>query len=338
MNPSITRRSSGWRRPAPRSFASIMRPFAKAAAMLYAGPWVAERLAAVGDLAERNPDAIHPVVRGILLGAKSKTALETFHAFYNLADLIRAAKREWAKMDVMLLPTAPHELHDRRDACRPCDAQYQSRRLYELREPHGSCRRSPCRRGSAPDGMPFGVTLIGPALTDGMLCSDRRRAAQHAARHAARGHAHLPVIDSACVAREPNRRRRSWSRWSARIFPASRSMGSSSSAARRSWRRRARRTAIGSTRLPAHRPPNRAWCSTAAAPAGIEVEIWEMDQAAFGSFVALVPAPLGIGTMTLADGRNVQGFICEAYATRGAEDITAFGGWRAWLAARTLTA
>lgn len=64
---------------------------------------------------------------------------------------------------------------------------------------------------------------------------------------------------------------------------------------------------------------------------GIEVELWEMDEAAFGSFVALIPAPLGIGTLTLADGRNVKGFLCEAHAVRGTEDITAFGGWRAWL-------
>ncbi len=57
-----------------------------------------------------------------------------------------------------------------------------------------------------------------------------------------------------------------------------------------------------------------------------------MDAEAFGSFVALIPPPLGIGTVTLADGRKVKGFLCEAHATRGAEDITAFGGWRAWLA------
>ena len=64
---------------------------------------------------------------------------------------------------------------------------------------------------------------------------------------------------------------------------------------------------------------------------GIEVEVWEMEEGAFGSFVALIPAPLGIGTVTLADGRTVKGFLCEAYATLGAEDITVFGGWRAWL-------
>jgi allophanate hydrolase len=66
-------------------------------------------------------------------------------------------------------------------------------------------------------------------------------------------------------------------------------------------------------------------------PGAIEVEVWEMDEQAFGSFVALIPAPLGIGTVTLAHGRTVKGFLCEGHATRGAENITAFGGWRAWL-------
>jgi allophanate hydrolase len=67
---------------------------------------------------------------------------------------------------------------------------------------------------------------------------------------------------------------------------------------------------------------------------GIEVEVWEMDVAAFGSFVALIAPPLGIGTLKLADGRMVKGFICEPYAVQGAQDITSSGGWRAWRAPR----
>ena len=69
-------------------------------------------------------------------------------------------------------------------------------------------------------------------------------------------------------------------------------------------------------------------------PGRIEVEIWEMDQIAFGSFVASIPAPLGIGTVTLEDGHSVKGFLVEIHATGGAEDITAFGSWRAWLGRR----
>ena len=66
--------------------------------------------------------------------------------------------------------------------------------------------------------------------------------------------------------------------------------------------------------------------------ATIIVELWDVPMAAFGSFVAGVPAPLGIGTLTLADGRSVKGFICEGWALRDALDITAHGGWRAYRA------
>jgi allophanate hydrolase len=57
-----------------------------------------------------------------------------------------------------------------------------------------------------------------------------------------------------------------------------------------------------------------------------------MDHAGFGSFVALIPSPLGIGTVTLEDGGRAQGFLCEPHALEGAEDITADGGWRVYLA------
>ena len=66
--------------------------------------------------------------------------------------------------------------------------------------------------------------------------------------------------------------------------------------------------------------------------ASIAVEVWALDPAAFGTFVAAIPAPLSIGTLRLADGTGVQGFLCEAAATDGACDISAFGGWRAYVA------
>jgi allophanate hydrolase len=71
----------------------------------------------------------------------------------------------------------------------------------------------------------------------------------------------------------------------------------------------------------------------ASGGAAIACEVWEMPAAAFGSFVAGIPAPLGIGTLELADGTTVNGFICEGLGVAGAQDITEFGGWRAWVAA-----
>ncbi len=138
--------------------------------MLYAGPWVAERLAAIGDLAERDPDAIHEAVRGIVLGARAKTAVETFQAFYDLAEHIAAARREWAKIDVLLLPTAgttfkiAEMLADPITLNTRLGAYTNFVNLMDL-----AALAVPA--GFRPDGIPFGVTLIGPALSDGMLAS-----------------------------------------------------------------------------------------------------------------------------------------------------------------------
>jgi allophanate hydrolase len=68
---------------------------------------------------------------------------------------------------------------------------------------------------------------------------------------------------------------------------------------------------------------------------GLVVEVWALPAAAFGAFVARIPAPLGIGKVTLADGRQVSGFLCEAHALQGATEITDFGGWRAYRAAQS---
>ena len=67
----------------------------------------------------------------------------------------------------------------------------------------------------------------------------------------------------------------------------------------------------------------------------IIVELWDIPLARFGEFVAEIPPPLGIGNLQLEDGRWVKGFICEPWALADAEDITAFGGWRAYIASRT---
>ncbi|NPD17643.1 amidase [Xinfangfangia sp. D13-10-4-6] len=72
----------------------------------------------------------------------------------------------------------------------------------------------------------------------------------------------------------------------------------------------------------------------AEAGAAIEVEVWALSAAAFGTFVSRIPQPLGIGTLVLEDGSHAKGFLVEEIATRDAEDITRFGGWRAWIAAK----
>jgi allophanate hydrolase len=188
--------------------------------------------------------------------------------------------------------------------------------------------------GFRPDGMPFGVTLIGPALSDGMLTAVGD--ALHRSLADARLGATPTSLGSTLPVVAETR--------SAKLVKVA-VVGAHLSGQPLNWQlveRGARlvetiRTATGYRlyALAGTSPPKPGLVFDGSGAGGIEVEVWEMDAAAFGSFVALIPAPLGIGTVTLADGRSLQGFLCEAYAARGAEDITAFGGWQAWLAARS---
>lgn len=305
-------------------------PFASAAAKLYAGPWVAERLAAAGDLVERNPGAIHPVVLDILLGAKPKSAAETFHAFYALAELIRVAGREWAKMDLMLLPTAGTTFTIAQMLADPialntCLGAYTNFvNLMDL-----AAIAVPA--GFRPDGIPFGVTLIGPALSDGRLAFVGD-ALHRSLAQARLGATSAPLSSTPPVTAEM----RSNKKVKVAVVGAHLSGQPLNSQLidRAATFLEAARTAPGYRlyALPNTSPPKPGLVFEGSGPGGIEVEIWEMDEAAFGSFVALIQPPLGIGTLTLADGRTVKGFLCEAHAAVGAEDITEFGGWRAWLA------
>jgi allophanate hydrolase len=309
-------------------------PFAKAASMLYAGPWVAERLIAVGDLAMRNPRAIHEVVRGIILGAKEKTAADTFQAFYGLAELIREARAEWAKADLLLLPTAgttypiAQMLADPVALNTNLGAYTNFVNLMDL-----AALSVPA--GFRPDGIPFGVTLIGPALSDGMLASVGD------ALHRSLAGAQLGATSFALSSTPPVRPGSNPAK-PVRVAV----VGAHLSGQPLNWQlvERGAKLIETSRTGPGYRlyalagtsPPKPGLLFYGSGPGGIEVEIWEMDEKGFGSFVALIPAPLGIGTVTLADGRTVKGFLCEGHATRGAEDITAFGGWRAWLSRSTV--
>jgi allophanate hydrolase len=83
--------------------------------------------------------------------------------------------------------------------------------------------------------------------------------------------------------------------------------------------------------LPGGPPKRPGMVRVDAGGTAIELEVWELPGREFGSFVAGIPAPLGIGMVALEDGTQVQGFVCEVYATADAQDISHFGGWRSYL-------
>ena len=194
--------------------------------------------------------------------------------------------------------------------------------------------------GFRADGLPSGITLIGLPDSDAKLASFGAAFQQALAGPLGTTGRPAPAVargprrdDTRAAPRRSPRRRSCWSRWWGRTCRDSRSIISSPILAR-DWRAPAGpRRSIVSTRFPVTTPPKPGLVRVPADGAAIEVEVWRIERTRFGDFFARVPPPLCLGTIELEDGVRVSGFLCETYATAGARDISALGGWRAFLAA-----
>lgn len=307
-------------------------PFRECAALLYQGPWVAERYAAIKNFADTKSEAIHEVVRGIILGSKNYSAADTFSGLYRLAELTRRAEREWQKMDMMLLPSAPAIYTIAQMLADPVKLN-SNLGLYTNFVNLMDLSALAVPAGFTPKGLPFGVTLVGHAMYDGVLA--RWGDALHRTLVQAKLGATVSSLEGTppitCQTRAPEK--------IAIAVVGAHLSGqplNGQLAERNARLVRTARTGRGYSFyvLANTTPPKPGLVFDGKGAGNIEVEIWEMDAAAFGTFVALIPAPLGIGTLALDDGTSVQGFLCEAHAVAEAMDITAYGGWRTYLAAR----
>jgi len=293
-----------------------MAPLNEAARLLYNGPWVAERTAALEDLLRDDPDAVHPVVRSIVEEGRAYSAVDAFAASYRLADLARAAEEIWATVDLLALPTAPTSYRVAEMLAAPI-ALNASLGAYTNFVNLLDMAAIAVPTGQYQSGVGFGVTLMGPAGSDRSLID--------IAKTLFPAPATLPPLDLegrmetvklAVVGAHLKDMPLHWQLTSrdarfvgeARTAPAYRLYAMADSV-----------------------PPKPALVHSGDG-APIALEIYELDMAAFGSFVAEVPPPLAIGTVTLEDGSLVKGFVAEPRAITGAEDITALGGWRRFVA------
>ena len=154
------------------------RPFQKAAALLYAGPWVAERLAALGDFLDAHADDVHPVVRGIIAGGARWSAADGFLAQYHLEELRRQTDHVWQDVDLLLLPTTGTTYTLAEVEAEPVKLNSNLGHytnfvnLLDL-----AAIALPA--GLRPNGLPFGVSLVGPARTDLALLTVADRLHRH---------------------------------------------------------------------------------------------------------------------------------------------------------------
>jgi allophanate hydrolase len=286
--------------------------FRAAAALLYSGPWVAERLAAIRGFIETHAEEMNPVVREIISGARRYSAVDAFEAEYKLRELRRASEAEWAKIDVMVLPTTGTIYTHEEIAAEPvklntnlgCYTNFVN--LLDL-----AAVAVPA--GFRTNGLPFGISFIGPAFSDEALLTlaDFYQRAE-VVKSDPPGCVSIAVVGAHLSGQPLNRQ---LTERGARLIKTCRTAPGY------------RLYALDGT-VPAKPGLVR---DARFAGEGIEVEVWAVPEDRFGGFVAGVPAPLGIGSATLDSGEVVKCFICEGYAIGQATEITEFGGWRAYL-------
>jgi len=304
-----------------------IEPFHEAARLLYEGPWVAERYAAARKLIDSRPDALHPVTRAIIEAGKRPTALDAFTSFYRLEELRRVAERAFAGIDVLAVPTAPTVYTVEQVMADP--VQLNSRlgtytNFVNLLDLCGLAIPSVLH----PDKRPFGITLLAPGGQDALLASVGR------VFHADTGLT-LGATGSHQTPLAPLPQGAAQGEIAVAVVGAHLSgmplNGELTSLGGRFLEKTATAPDYKLFALAGTKPPKPGLLRVAAGQgAAIEIEIWALPAAGFGQFVAAIPGPLSIGTLALADGRGVKGFLVEAEAVSGAEDISGFGGWRAF--------
>ncbi|HTX24064.1 MAG TPA: allophanate hydrolase [Steroidobacteraceae bacterium] len=293
-------------------------PLLDAARLLYSGPWVAERATVVEELLARNASAIHPVVRAIVQAGQGISAVEAFRSFYTLQGYARAAEALWDVIDVLALPTTPTIYRVSELLAEPVALNSQLG-LYTNFVNLLDMSALALPAGFRQNATGFGVSLIAPASADrGLLELARRLETMHPLPEA-------PALDTA-----PRTHTVKLAVVGAHLSDMPLHWQLASRGARLAQRTRTA-PVYRLYAMRGHAPPKPALVHVGAGGGSIELEVYELDVAAFGSFVAEVPAPLAIGTVVLRDGSDVHGFVAEPRAIEGAEDITSEGGWRAYL-------
>jgi allophanate hydrolase len=308
-----------------------MQPFLDAARLLYDGPWVAERYAAIREFFDGHADALFPVTREIISKSRNWLAADAYAALYKLRELKRIADKVWSEVDVMVTPTAgtiytiadleanPIQLNS--------NLGYYTNFMNLL-----DYAATAVPTGFQASGLPLGVTLFAPAHQDVPLLHLASKLQRACVNTTGATNRPLPGAEPVGVTASP----------SGQVKVAVCGAHLSGLPLNHQLLSRGGRLVAATRSAPHYKlyalpggPPHRPGMVRADGGCAIELEVWELPAKEFGSFVAGIAEPLGIGTIELADGSKVQGFVCEAHAVAGATDITAHGGWRAWLASKS---
>lgn len=304
-------------------------PFYDVASLLYDGAWVAERMAAVEPLFRADPGSLHPVTAQIIGKADSLSAADAFRGIYRLAALKRAATAAMAGLDLLAVPTIPtfYTLADlAADPIGPNSRLGTYTNFVNLLDLCGIALPTGPRR----DGRPGSLTLLARAGQDALAAALGRELHALTARDMGATGQPLPppaplapqalatelplVLVGAHMAGLP-------------LNPQVTALGG------RFLARTETTPHYRLYRLDGPPPARPGLIRAETGGAAIAVEVWALPMDRVGEFLAAIPSPLGLGRVELADGSKITGFLAEPFGLAGAEEITALGGWRAFLAA-----
>lgn len=300
-------------------------PLFEIASLLYQGPWVAERYAAVGKFIEKNTPDLDATVKQIITGGVQGvngqnlgTAADLFHAEYKLKRLMRDVDSIFTLVDALFVPTAPCFPTVQAIVNEPILVNSRLGTYTNFVNLADLCAIA-VPSNSRSDGLPFGITIITPAFNESALLNIAHQWQAQLALPSAPtllGDAKDEQVDIAVVGAHLTG------------MPLNHQLTTRGAQLVEQTKTSAdyRLYALAGTI-----PPKPGLTRVNKDGQEILVEIWRMNSKAFGEFTKEVPRPLGIGNLTLIDGREVKGFICEGQAIDNATDITAFGGWRAYI-------
>lgn len=300
-------------------------PLKETAELLYSGPFVVERLAAVKEFYKNNRQYMDPVVGKIIDGAAHYSATDVFDGIYRQHQLKQTADRMWKQFDVMVVPTAPRIVTKKEVIDQPVVANSM---LGTYTNFVNLLDMAACAvpAGFAPDGMPFGVTFIAPALTDCDLASLAGRFHKEAQHTTGLSGTHLMTADDNAAQPAPGNILVAVVGAHLKGFPLHWQLEQEQAVLKATTRTAADYRLFA---LPNATPPKPGLVRERGfSGPGLEVEIYELSAGGFGRFVAGLPQPMAIGKISLADGSEVCGFLCSEAIARSGKEITASGGWR----------
>lgn len=313
-------------------------PLAQAAALLYESALVAERYAALRAFFDAHEDQVIEPVRSIIAQGRGYSAADLCAAQTQLRACAQRADAMWAGIDVLLLPTAPTHYPIAAMQADPlalnrnlgCYTNFVNLLDYAAIAVPSSIRA---------DGLPFGVTLVGPCGSDWQLAELGQR--YHHTSGLLQGALPLPLPEPQALAGirdhgSDDDSNDAVPRMQIAVVGAHLSglplNGQLTERGARLLQATQTAPAYRLHALPGSVPAKPGLRRVAAGGAAIAIEVWDMPQSQIGGLLALIPQPLGLGRVELADGRWVTGFICEGHALGAAQDISEHGGWRAYLA------